>query len=285
MDRFVLITGATAGIGYATAAALARLGATVLVHGRSPESAGRAAADLRAATGSPSLVPVSADLASLRQVRALAADVLARFDRLDVLINNAGVYLPDRRLTEDGFETTYAVNHLAHFLLTRLLLERLQSSRPARIINVSSMLHAGGRLDDAALRGQGGPAGGAAYAASKLANVLFTYELAGRLDPAAVTANCLHPGVIDTQLLRTGFGGGGDRPEAGAETPVYLASAPELAGVSGRYYVRRREAEPAALSRDARLRRALWDASEAATGLAAESGDSFNSTPYGGSVQ
>lgn len=263
--KITFITGSTDGIGKQTALELARMGATVLLHGRDPARGQAVLEAIRKATGNESLDLFIADLASLKQVRQLAAEVQGKYNRLHVLINNAGVVMPRRQLTEDGFETTFAVNHLSHFLLTRLLLGRLKASAPARIINVSSNLHNGGRIDFDNLQGERNFSGYGAYSLSKLANVLFTYELAERLKGAGVTVNALHPGVIATKMLREGFGGGS--LEVGAETPVYLAVSPKVQDITGKYFVRKRIEESAAVTYDQKLRQKLWEVSERLSGL------------------
>lgn len=260
-----LITGATDGIGRQTALALARQGAHVLVHGRRPERGQAVLAEIQAAGGTAAYL--NADLAALRQVRALAAEVAARYPRLDGLIANAGVFTRERQLSQDGFELTFAVNHLAHFLLVNLLLETLRRSAPARVVVVASMVHHSGRLDLDDLQAERGFDGYAAYANSKLANVLFTGALAERLAGSGVTANSLHPGVIATKLLRAGWGGGGADLEAGAAASVYLATAPEVAGVTGRYFEGRRERAAARAAQDRELQARLWQISAALTGL------------------
>jgi len=261
-DKVILITGATDDIGRQTALELARLGARVLVHGRSEARCRAVVDEIRRRTGNENLEYFVADFASLRQVREMAAKVKARHDRLHVLINNAGIFLRERRLTEDGLETTFAVNHLAHFVLTRLLLDLLKASAPARIVVVSSSTHQSAKVDFGNLQGEKRYDGYAAYAQTKLGNVLFTYELAERLKGTGVTANCLHPGVIATKMLRTGWGGGGRGLEEGAETPVYLASSPEVEDVTGKYFVRKQERSSSSASRDEKLRKEFWKASE-----------------------
>lgn len=278
--RTCLVTGATSGIGEATAVGLARLGARVLLVGRDPARGEASLAKVRRASGNDTASLLIADLASLEQVRSLAAAVQERAPQLHVLVNNAGVVNLRRETTVDGLETTFAVNHLAYFLLTRLLLDRLRASAPARIVNVASEGHRFGVLDVDDLQTAHKPYSWMrVYGTSKLANVLFTYELARRLEGSGVTANCLHPGAVGT-----GLGANNGRlgrivlplvrpflrsPEGGARTSIYLASSDEVAAVSGRYFIRCRARPSSAASRDAALARRLWDASEVLTGLAA----------------
>ena len=264
--KTILVTGSTDGIGRATARELAERGCAVIVHGRNERRAQEAARTIAAATGNRCVTAVAGDFASLEEVRAMAVQIVRTYPRLDVLINNAGIAVRRRRTTGDGFESTFAVNHLAPFLLTNLLLDRLRGSAPARIVNVSSGVHTGGRIDFDDLQMERGFDGWQAYSNSKLANALFTCELARRLDPAAVTANYLHPGVIDTKLLHVNFGGGAPVAD-GARTPVHLALAPELASVSGCYFVDRRQTRPASATGDTRLAGELWRVSAALTGL------------------
>ena len=266
-----LITGATSGIGRATAMALAAKGATVVVHGRSREKAEETAHAVSEATGAHTVEPIVADFAELDQVRRMAAEFRTRHSRVHVLVNNAGLVAFDRRTTADGFEAHFGVNHLAPFLLTNLLLERLKASAPARIVNVSSALHARGRIDFDDLQTKRGYRSVGAYAASKLANVLFTTELARRLDGTGVSANSLHPGVVATGLGADASGvvGFGWRmakmfmikPEKGARTSIYLATSPEVEGVSGRYFDNCREVPTSAAARETDTAARLWQVS------------------------
>jgi NAD(P)-dependent dehydrogenase (short-subunit alcohol dehydrogenase family) len=272
-----VVTGATSGIGKAAAAALARQGAEIIVVGRDPGRAEATAAAIQADGAPPPKVEI-ADLARLDQVRALAGRLNQTLDRIDVLINNAGLVLNERQVTPDGYEHVFAVNHLAPFLLTNLLRPKLTASAPARVITVSSDAHTAARLDLDDPNLEHGWSSWRSYSNSKLANILFTRELAGRLDGTGVTANCLHPGVV-----RTGFGRDARplmrvgitiakpfmlSPERGADTMVYLASSPDVAAKTGGYYVKRQLREPSAAARDDGLARRLWEISERLTGLA-----------------
>jgi NAD(P)-dependent dehydrogenase (short-subunit alcohol dehydrogenase family) len=272
-----LVTGATSGIGKETARQLAALGARVIIVARNEERGAAAAADIRASVPSAELELMTADLSSLDQVRRLADDVQARHDRLDVLMNNAGV-ISLRRQTADGLEITFAINHLAPFLLTGLLRDLLKRSAPARVVTVASAAHSGIRTIpwDNLATGEHIRQGDL-YGLSKLLNILFTSELARRLEGTGVTANCLHPGFIRTSIGRdvTGPEGVGLRlllrmcpgPATGAKTPVFLASSPEVAEASGGYYIRSKLAEPSALARDASAAARLWTLSAGLTGL------------------
>jgi NAD(P)-dependent dehydrogenase (short-subunit alcohol dehydrogenase family) len=274
--KTVLITGGNSGIGFETALALAAAGATVAFTSRDPHRGEHAADEIRRRTSvQPHLMPL--DLASFASIRAFAAGFLERFDSLHVLINNAGLVLSERTETEEGFESTFGVNHLGHFLLTHLLLDRIKASAPARIINVASRAHRFARsgldFDDLQLTSRYG--GMKAYARSKLANIYFTRELARRLQGTGVTVNALHPGSV-----ATGFGRDDDvkppygwlwvlarpflrSPQKGAQTSIYLASAPEVEGVTGKYFADSKETEPTAIARDDEAARRLWEASEA----------------------
>lgn len=264
--KTILVTGSTDGIGRATARELAERGCAVIVHGRNERRAQEAAREVSASSGTRTVSAVAGDFGSLEEVRAMAKQILRTSPRLDVLINNAGIAVRRRRTTRDGYESTFAVNHLAPFLLTNLLLDRLRDSAPARIVNVSSGVHTSGRIDFDDLQMERGFDGWQAYSNSKFANALFTCELARRLDPADVTANFLHPGVIDTKLLHVNFGGGAPVAD-GTGTPVHLALAPQVAGVSGCYFVNRRQTRPASATGDMRLATDLWRVSSALTGL------------------
>ncbi|MBN1204090.1 MAG: SDR family oxidoreductase [Myxococcaceae bacterium] len=264
--RIVLVTGATDGIGLQTAVDLARTGARVVVHGRTSEKVDKALGVIEEAGGRAE--GVAFDLGSLASVRQGAEELARRFPRLDVLVNNAGVFMNDRVLTEDGLETTFQVNHLAPFLLTNLLLRGPLAGPRARILNVSSIAHSRGRMHFEDLQLARGFNGYAAYAQSKLANILFTFELAERLPAEQVTANCLHPGVVSTKLLIDGFGmGGSDTAEEAAATSVFLATSPEVEGVTGRYFARQREVNPAPQALDVAARKRLWELSEQLSGL------------------
>ncbi|NDJ77543.1 MAG: SDR family oxidoreductase [Chloroflexi bacterium] len=264
-----LITGATDGIGKATARELARQGATVVGTGRNPEKTERVLAEIKRDSGSDDVNFLLADLAEMDQVRALAAEFRSRYDRLDVLVNNAGAMFPTRGETVDGFEQTFALNHLAYFLLTNLLLDMLIASAPARVISVSSDSHRRGKINFNDLQRKRSYSGWGAYGDSKLANVLFSNELARRLAGTGVTSNALHPGLVATNFFdNAGIPPmGGVTPEDGAETMLYLATSPEVEGVTGRYYVDSREREPVAAAQDMDVARRLWDVSAEMVGL------------------
>jgi retinol dehydrogenase 14 len=266
-SKVFLVTGATDGIGKATVLELARMGAVVCVHGRSPEKARRVVEEIRRATGNDAIEYFLADFASLAQVRALASEVLEKHDRLDALINNAGIISKTRQSTQDGMELTFQVNHLAPFLLTNLLLDSLRASGAGRVVTVSSGMYQSAELDWDNLQGEKHYEGYAAYSRSKLCNVLFTFALARRLQGSPVTANCLNPGVVDTQMLRMGWGGGGVSPAQGAQTSVYLATSPEVEGVTGMYFAQSRPAQPAAISTAVDTQERLWKVSAELTGL------------------
>lgn len=274
--RTVLVTGGTAGIGRATAAGLAAMGARVAITGRDRARAERTAEQIGAAADRPVDV-FAADLSSQAEVRRLAHEVLDAYPRLDVLVNNVGGYWNTRRVTADGLEHTFALNHLAPFLLTSLLLDRLAQSE-GRVVTVASDAHKQGRIDFDDLQAERSYSGSRAYSQSKLANVLFTYELARRLGAGGVTANAVHPGVV-----RTSFGaedpGGAQRllvpllrpflksPRSGATTSIHAASAPALAGRTGLYLAASRARRSSAQSYDTTAAVRLWRVSADLTGL------------------
>jgi NAD(P)-dependent dehydrogenase (short-subunit alcohol dehydrogenase family) len=269
--RTVLVTGSTDGIGRATAMELAGRGAKVLLHGRDSEKGRAVLEEIRRRTGNDNLGFFKADFSSQRQVRRLAAEVKESQDRLHLLINNAGTFSSQRRLTEDGLEITFAVNHLAPFVLTHELLDLLEKSAPSRIVTVASVAHWNAKVDWNNLQGERRYDGFQAYALSKLGNILFTYALARRLQEQGmrVTANCLHPGVIRTKLLRAGFGDyPGATPEEGAKTSVYLASSPDVENVSGLFFENRRPTRSSPQSYDRELQERFWQISMALAKLA-----------------
>jgi NAD(P)-dependent dehydrogenase (short-subunit alcohol dehydrogenase family) len=275
----VLITGASSGIGKATALGLARQGAAVVMVARDEQRGRRALEDVKRRSGSDDIELLIADLSTRDAIRALAAEVRERYDRVDVLINNAAILTGTRRTTPEGFEMQFFVNHVAYYMLTCLLAGLLRESAPARIVNVASTAHQNGEvnLDDLGSE-ESAYSGWQAYANTKLMNVLFTYELARRLEGSGITANCVHPGVIHTNLLnnyswvlsrmfhalQVFF----KKPAEGADTPVYLAADPAVAGTSGRYFARREPADTLEISYDRDLQRRLWDATEAIAGCA-----------------
>lgn len=260
-DQTVLITGATDGIGRATALELLRAGARVLVHGRSREKVERVERELRREAGSDHTDAFVADFTSLAAVRRLSEEVRDRHPEIQVLVNNAGVYSPSLTVTEDGLERTVQVQYFAPFLLTLELLGRLQSNAPARIVNVTSILHRGAHIDFEAL-GKASYDGQEVYATSKLLLTLFTIELAERLRGTGVTVNCVHPGGVDTKLLRAGFGPGGLPVEQGAQPVAHLVTAPGFATLSGRYLERFKEADPDPRTYDAAQRKLTWEWTE-----------------------
>ncbi len=263
--RVVLVTGSTDGIGRATARALAAAGVKVILHGRSKAKVDAAIAKLQQELPGAEIEGVSFDLGSLAAVRNGADQILSRVPALHVVVNNAGIYADERVLTSDGIELSFAVNHVGPFLLTELLAPRLEASAteaPSRVINISSIAHTRGRihLDDLSLA-QGWTAY-AAYAQSKLANVMHALELAERRDPKKLVAYALHPGVISTKLLRQGFGPvQGASTETGARTPIRLAGATSVDEPSGTYFSEGTPTQPASAAREKDARVALWDAS------------------------
>ena len=270
--KICLVTGATNGIGKVTALELARKGATVIVVGRNPEKTARVVAELQQQSGSANVKQALADLSQMAQVRELADEFKRKYSRLDVLVNNAGAWYDSREVSADGFEMTFALNHLSYFVLTHALLDVLKATGKTRIVNVSSEAHRMATLDFDDLQGERRYNGWLAYSRSKLMNVLFTYQLARELANTDVTANALHPGFVATGFgaASRGIIGAGFNlasklmaitPEKGAETNIHLASAPEVAGITGKYWDKCKPVRSAPASHDQAAQRRLWDIS------------------------
>ncbi len=276
--KVVMITGSTSGIGFFTAQEIARLGAQVIVHGRDEARCRAAVQAIRQETHNASITYLRADLSSLIQVRAMAQMFFDQHGHLDVLVNNAGVAFLFRTLSEDGYEMTFAVNHLAHFLLTNLLLPALRASNSARVVNVSSGAHHNQRIDftDLQLRRFYNPM--KAYGRSKLANILFSYELARRLAGSHITSNALTPGMVATEIWKKVnrfltpiiypvIARRAQTPLEGAQTSIYLATSPEVENVTGLYYAYMHPVQSSQASHDEQIAKQLWDASAMLTGL------------------
>ncbi len=270
-----ILTGANTGIGKATAFGLAKMGATVVMVCRSLERGEAAMAEIKRGSGNDSVSLLLADLSSRAAIHRLAADFKAKYPNLHVLINNAGIIPKKRTVAEDGLETQFAVNHVAYFLLTNLLLDQLKASAPSRIINVSSQVHNGASIDFDDLQSERSYSPTRVYGWTKLANVLFTYELAHRLEGTRVTVNCLHPGTVATNILADYMPGGfrfmakmiGVSSEEGAQTSLFLATSPEVEGVSGKYFVNQGAVHSSKASYDKTAARRLWQVSAELTGL------------------
>jgi retinol dehydrogenase-12 len=276
--RVCIVTGASSGIGRATAFALARSGATVALVCRNRQRAEETCTAIRRETGNTAVDFVLADLSSQAEIHRLGQELLTRYPQIHVLVNNAGIVNLKRSTTVDGIETVFAVNHLAYFLLTHLLLERMSASRPARIVNVASEAHKWGRLDFNDLQNEHSYGVMRVYGQSKLCNILFTRELARRIVGTGVIANCLHPGTVATGLgwnngwlavvIIKALGLFWRTPEQGADTAVYLASSPEVEEANGRYFYNRRDIRPSRAAQDDEAARQLWQISAKLTGLA-----------------
>ncbi len=276
-EKICLVTGANSGLGKITTHELAKMGATVVMVARNRERGEAALKEVQQASGNQHVQLMLADLSSLNGIRQLAAQFKAEYGRLHILVNNAGAIFKNRQLSVDGYEMTFALNHLNYFLLTNLLLDLLKASAPARIINVSSGAHSGGTINFDDLMMENKYRSFAAYGQSKLANVLFTYELARRLEGSGVTTNTLHPGGVATQFgSGQGFMGWIMKllrpfllsPEQGAETQIYLASSPEVEGVTGKYFDKKKPVKSSKESYDTAVAKRLWQLSEQLTGLA-----------------
>lgn len=276
--KVCMITGGNRGIGKTTALGLAKMGATVVMVCRDQSQGKAAVNEIKTESGNECVDLLVADLSSQAAIHQLVDDFKSRYQHLHVLINNVGVVLKNRSETVDGIETTFATNHLGPFLLTDLLLGELKGSAPARIVNVSSLVHRWGRIDFDDLEGKNRYNMDRAYQQSKLANVFFTYELARRLEGTGVTVNCLEPGIVATDFGReyTGFKGLMSKklwrpfmksPEKGAATSIYLASSPEVEGVSGKYFSNSKQKRSSKLSYNDEIGRRLWEVSEKLTKL------------------
>jgi NAD(P)-dependent dehydrogenase (short-subunit alcohol dehydrogenase family) len=270
--KVCLITGATGGIGLITAQVLARQNFRLVLVSRSAEKCAAVAEQIRSATGNQGVTYIAGDLSRMAEVRRIAGEFLARHDRLDVLINNAGAVFTSRQVTAEGYEMTMALNHLNYFYLTQLLQDRLLASAPARIVNVSSDAHRGGAIKFDDLMSEKKYSAFGVYAMSKLANVMFTYELARRLEDSGVTANALHPGFVASNFGRSNGGMMGAlmpifqvfaiSPEKGAETTIHLAADAGVAGVTGKYFVKKQPVQSSKVSYDEADQRRLWEVSE-----------------------
>jgi len=269
--KICLVTGATDGIGKVSARVLAELGAKVIIVGRNPEKSAIVLAELRSISGNENIDLLMADLAVMQEVRDLAEQVISRYDRIDVLLNNAGGYFTKHEITSDGLEMTFALNHMSYFLLTNKLMELLKYSAPARIVNVSSDAHYGVNIEFENLNGEQEYKAWKAYQKSKLANVLFTYELLKKV-PGNITVNCLHPGFVATNFGHNNGGFFGPvlkiaqrisaiDPEEGAKTSIFLCSAPEVKGVSGKYFYKCQPKTSSRESRNMDTGKRLWQIS------------------------
>lgn len=270
--KTILVTGATEGIGKAAALDFSRRGATVVIVGRNPEKTERVRSEIEQASGNP-VESILGDLALVSENRRVAREFLAKHDRLDVLVNNAGALFQSRKLTAEGFEMTFALNHLAYFVLTNELLDVLKKTPGARIVSTSSGAHASGKLDldDIAVRSKR-YFGFEVYGSSKLANILFTRELARRLEGTGVTVNCFHPGFVHTgfgsangfvsPFIKVGAVLFGRSPEKGAETLIWLATSPEAASFTGEYFMDKKTSRRTRKAKSDELAKQLWDLTE-----------------------
>jgi NAD(P)-dependent dehydrogenase (short-subunit alcohol dehydrogenase family) len=277
MNKVIFITGGTSGIGKATATELAKMGYQVIISARNEEKGIQTVKEITQTVANADVSYMVADFLSLKEIRKMAEEFKTKYNRLDVLINNAGAIYSERVISPEGYEGQITVNHLSHFLLTGILLPLMLNTGKARIINVSSQAHKMGKiwLDDLMLEKE--YSGIKSYGQAKLANILFTYELARRIQDKGITVNCLHPGGVNTgfdrhlkgvvNILWKSFKPFLITPEKGAETSVYLAVSDEVDGVTGKYFIRKKQAESTQLSRDAELAKEFWQKSEELTGF------------------
>jgi NAD(P)-dependent dehydrogenase (short-subunit alcohol dehydrogenase family) len=269
--KTVIVTGGTNGIGFVTARELARMGAQVTIISRSPQKCATAVEEIKKETANPNVEYIAADLSVMANVRQAAYEFKKRHTHLHILVNNAGGFFNSRQLTSDGYEMTFALNHLSYFLLTHLLLDTLKSSAPARIVNVSSDAHRGAKLDFDDLQNEKKFSGFSVYGQSKLANVLFTYQLAQHLNGSGIAVNAVHPGFVATGFAKNNgslYAIGMNllsifarKPDKGAETSIYLASSPEVEGVTGKYFSDCKAVESSAESYDRTAQQRLWETS------------------------
>ncbi|MCB1179061.1 MAG: SDR family oxidoreductase [Leptospiraceae bacterium] len=261
-DKLILITGATDGIGRSTAARLAEKGYKLLIHGRNSEKLKSTKEEIINKTNNSNIDTINIDLSSLEDVGLKAKEIKEKYPEIYCLINNAGTFQKEKNLTKEGYEFTFTINHLAPFLLTNILLDNLKKGSPSRIINVSSIAHRNGKINFDNLNAEESFTPYGTYALSKLANILFTNELAKRVKDFNIIANSLHPGVIDTKLLRTGFNVSGASIEEGSENSVYLASSNEVKDITGKYFVKLTPASIDSKWNDPKLLKDFWEKSE-----------------------
>ena len=265
-DKIILITGSTDGIGYQTAIELVKSGFHVIVYGRNREKAELALKSIEKITNQNNVSAVHADLSSFNQIKEMVNDVYDRFNRLDVLINNAGVYRSKRNVTQEGLEETFAINYIAPFLLTNLLIDLLKKGKSSRIVNVTSRIQSI-HLDLNDLQFEKRYTGVKAYARSKTCLIMFTYLLADKLKNTEITVNCLHPGVINTKLLKSAWGSIGAPPSEGAQTLIYSATAPELENVSGKYFQNNSPKPTKDITYNKEIQKKLWKKAEEIVGM------------------
>lgn len=267
MSKIVLITGSTDGIGKQTAFELANLGYQIIIHGRDENRARNVVDEIKNKTGNSNIDFVVADFSEFEPIKKMADDLRSKYDKIDVLINNAGVFLNQRKTNSRGIELTFMINHLAHFYLTYLIFDLLKKSDDGRIINVSSVAHESADFDEEDFMLVKNYSGYTAYVNSKLYNLWFTYKLHRSLNNSKVKVYALHPGVISTKLLYAGFKMSGSPLTVGAETPVYLASSDDVINLSGKYFIKKKPSKSSKLSYDEKLQEKLWDYSIKLLGL------------------
>jgi NAD(P)-dependent dehydrogenase (short-subunit alcohol dehydrogenase family) len=257
-EKLILITGSTDGIGKETALELINLGAHVIIHGRSQKKVELTIKEIKNKTNSNSISGIDADLGSFDQIIKMSNKIYEEFDRLDILINNAGVFKPERHITQEGLEETFAINYIAPFLLTNLLLDQMKNKNSMRIVNVASQVHSN-HIDLNNLQFESKYTGTKAYAQSKTCLILFTYYLAEKLKNSNITVNCLHPGIINTKLLKEAMGiNGGITVSKGAEALIYVAMAPELENVTGKYFTNNIPEPSKAITYNKEIQKKLW---------------------------